>query len=265
MAWGAAMKAPTRWVLLRGLARESAHWGRFPEQLHAALGPGHAVRTLDLPGNGVRHAERSPHTVAGLVAACRASLLRDGGSGPVRLVALSLGGMVALEWARTAPAEVSGCVLLNTSLRGHSPAWQRLRAASALRLACALRPGMDVLAREQLVLDLTTCDPASHAGLARQWATIARERPVRAGNVLRQLLAAARYTAPAQPPAAPVLVMCSAADRLVSPACSRALARRWQLPLLEHPWAGHDLPLDDPAWVTQRLVAWAQAEVLVSS
>jgi hypothetical protein len=41
-------------------------------------------------------------------------------------------------------------------------------------------------------------------------------------------------------------------DVLVSPQCSATLAHRWQVELRIHPDAGHDLPLDDPAWVIQQ-------------
>lgn len=253
------MNAPQRWVLLRGLARESGHWGVFPDRLRAALGAGHQVLALDLPGNGARHAQDSPRTVAGLVTACREALAQQQGQGPVRLVALSLGAMVALEWACTAPGELAGCALINTSLGGHSPAWHRLRPATALGLAWACRPGADVQRREQRVLEATSGNPARHAGLAREWAAIAAARPVRAANVLRQLLAAARYRVPERAPDVPLLVLCSRGDRLVSPQCSRVLAQRWGLPLQVHPWAGHDLTLDDPDWMAGELASWAGA------
>lgn len=247
-----------RWVLLRGVAREAGHWGAFPDALRAALGDGHSVHALDLPGNGCRHAEASPSTVAGLVDACRQAMAAQEGRGPLRLVALSLGAMVALEWARCAPHELAGCALINTSLGGHSLPWQRLRPATALRLALACRPGVDLLAREQRVLEATSGKAVRHVGVASQWAALARERPVRAANLLRQLLAAGRYRAPSQPPTVPLLVLCGEGDRLVSPGCSKALAQRWQLPVAVHPWAGHDLTLDDPAWVAQHLAAWTK-------
>ena len=47
-----------------------------------------------------------------------------------------------------------------------------------------------------------------------------------------------------------------ARDRLVSARCSAAIASAWALPLEVHAAAGHDLPLDDPAWVAARIVEW---------
>ncbi|MGZ5183361.1 MAG: alpha/beta fold hydrolase, partial [Ramlibacter sp.] len=78
-------------------------------------------------------------------------------------------------------------------------------------------------------------------------------------NALRQLWAAARYRAPDRPPAVPLLLLASAGDRLVHPSCSARLADRWEVPLRLHPWAGHDLPLDDPAWVLDHVLSWSAA------
>lgn len=238
------------WVLLRGLAREARHWGEFPRLLREALPPGDEVLCLDLPGNGSRWRERSPASVPEMVAAARAQVQ---GRTPCMLVALSLGGMVALEWAAQAPEEVEGCVLINSSLGAFSPFWQRLRPGSYGPLLRALLPG-PLPARERAIWNMTSAQPVREDVLA-QWVAYADSQPVSAGNVLRQLVAAARFRAPMRPPV-PVLVLVSRGDRLVAPACSRALAKAWELPLCEHPDAGHDLPLDDPRWIVAEVVRW---------
>ena len=240
----------TTWVLLRGLAREARHWGEFPRLLREALPAGDEVLCLDLPGNGGRWRERSPASVPAMVAAARAQVR---GRTPCVLVALSLGGMVALEWAAQAPEDVEGCVLINSSLGAFSPFWQRLRPGSYGPLLRALLPG-PLRVRERAIWRMTSAQPVREEVLA-QWVAHAESQPVSAGNVLRQLFAAARFRAPAGV-AAPVLVLASRGDRLVSPACSRALAEAWQLPLREHPGAGHDLPLDDPRWIVAEIVRW---------
>ena len=89
------------------------------------------------------------------------------------------------------------------------------------------------------------------------WVAWREANPVSRANVLRQLLVAARFSAPtAPPPAAATLILASAQDRLVSVACSKALARHWQCDLRIHPRAGHDLPLDDGAWVADQVRSW---------
>ncbi|WP_420538500.1 alpha/beta fold hydrolase [Marinobacter subterrani] len=59
---------------------------------------------------------------------------------------------------------------------------------------------------------------------------------------------------PANPPKSLTLLLASRADRLVSSRCSSQLARLWGCDLVEHPWAGHDLPPDDPDWVLAQLL-----------
>jgi len=252
----------TTWVLLRGLTREAGHWGDFGRRLADRLAAGDAVVALDLPGNGTRNACDSPASVPAMAAACREDLAHRGLQPPYMFVGMSLGGMVALHGAYAFADEVSGCVLINTSLRGHGAFWQRLRPLNYARLCRLLLPLLSPLEREQQVLLMTSADPRRHAGVAKQWETMATQRPVSRSNALRQLAAAARYAPPAKPPAVPLLLLASVGDRLVSPHCSARLAAQWELPLRLHPDAGHDLALDDPDWVVEQIVGWRLAHML---
>ena len=243
------------WILLRGLTRECGHWGEFPAQLAARL-PGARIVALDLPGNGALHRQRSPTRIADMLPACRAQLRAQDIAGPYHLLAMSLGALLALAWAAAYPQELAGGVLINTSLRGVSPFYRRLRPRSYPALLGVLAGG-DSHAREAAILRLTSAraDPA----LLETWSALRRRHPVTPRNALRQLLAAARFRVPAQPPAVPLLLLSGAADALVDPRCSAELAARWQLPLCQHPTAGHDLPLDDGPWVAERIAAWLDA------
>lgn len=238
-----------RWLLLRGWTREARHWGRFPEQLATALA-GASIVGLDLPGNGRLCASRSPTSIARMVQALRA----DAPQGPAYLLGLSLGAMAAIEWACRHPQEVAGCVLLSTSLRPFSRFYERLRPRAYASLARILLDG-DALAREGRILRLTSTREPEGA-LLSDWARFTRECPVSRANALRQLVAAARYRAPEAPPPVPVLLLAGRQDRLVDWRCSAALARRWRAPISIHPSAGHDLALDDGAWVAARVREW---------
>lgn len=241
------------WLLLRGLTREAGHWGDFPRELQAAL-PGARILAIDLPGNGKLHRQASPTTIPAMVAAARAELAARGMFGPVHVVAMSLGAMVAVAWAVAHPDELAGCVLINSSLRGVNPVRQRLQPASWLPL---LSVPLKRTARQREAVILRLTSRRAPPDVLDAWAGLAGRHPVSTLNALRQLLAAARFQAPAVPPAVPMLVLCGGRDALVSPECSLALARRWDLPVHLHPDAGHDLPLDDGAWVAERIKDWA--------
>jgi len=246
----------TTWVLLRGLAREARHWHEFPAALARALPVYDRVVALDLPGNGARCQEASAWSVGGLAAAVRADLERRRLAAPCVLVGLSLGGMVALQWSLHDPG-VAGCVAINTSLGRLSPPWRRFHPAAARPLASVLPPWTPAAAREQAILHLTSHRPFAPR-LVQRWAGYALEAPTSGCNALRQLVAAARWRGPPGAPAVPVLLLASTGDRLASVRCSRAIAQAWRVPLREHPWAGHDLTLDDPRWAAAQVARWWQ-------
>lgn len=246
------------WVLLRGLTRESRHWGEFPVLLQRQLGSAQVVM-LDLPGNGELNAQASPMRVGDMAEACRVALRERGLKPPYHLLAMSLGAMVALAWANEHPAELQGCVLINTSLRTFSPWYQRLRPRN-FRSVLGMALSRDPEANERTVLAITTRHPAvDTAKLLAQWTRWRLESPVSPANAFRQLWAAARFSTPRDAPKVPLLVLVSAADGLVDPRCSQRLALAWGAEVRTHPTAGHDLPLDDGAWVAREVAAWIEA------
>jgi pimeloyl-ACP methyl ester carboxylesterase len=179
--------------------------------------------------------------------------LRSKSAPPYHLLGLSLGGMVCLDWASRYPGEVAACVVLNTSLRPFSAFYERIRPSNYAALLRVLFE-RDVGARETAIFRLTSSGVLK-PGIVSAWTRYAQEQPMSRGNALRQLVAAARYRAPAAP-RVPVLVLASAGDRLVDPGCSGSLARRWNAPIVVHPSAGHDLPLDDGPWVAAEVKRW---------
>ena len=246
------------WVLLRGLVRESRHWETLPALLKEHR-PGARVVTPDLPGNGRHWALRSPDSVADMVESLRAQLSEQGVPPPWHVMALSLGGMMAVEWLSRYPDELASVTVINSSAAGFNSFWQRVRPTAwwpVLRLA--LLRG-DSLARETLILKLTSnmIGSAERTRLARCWAGYADERPVSPANAFRQLRAGWRFRAPRQlPPGVPLLLINGAGDRMVNPICSVTLAAAWHCALRVHPHAGHDLPIDAPRWLVGTLNDW---------
>jgi pimeloyl-ACP methyl ester carboxylesterase len=246
------------WILLRGLTREARHWDDMPDALRAAgvLGNDDRLVALDLPGNGALSAVSSPTSVTAMTTQVRTAALGAGLTPPYRLFAMSLGGMVAVDWAQRHALEIDAMVLINTSLRPFSRAWERLRP-QAWPAAWRIGSNWQDAARCETGIHALTCArSATRDADVTRWTAIRQSAPVTRVNALRQLAAAARYRAASRRPACATLVLSSRGDGLVSPACSRKLAEAWHLPHRIHPWAGHDLPHDDPAWVARAVSTW---------
>jgi len=251
------MNNPSRqhWILLRGLGRESRHWGAFISQLQATF-PDAQITLLDLPGTGRYYQETSPKTIEAITHQVRAHALAQGYlQQPVNLLALSLGAMVAWEWMQCYPEDIATSTLMNTSFASLSPFYQRLRWQNyqcfiSLAMTCNIR------LREQKILQLTSNDNDDHQAILSAWEKIQSEQPISLKNSARQIIAAASYRPSESKPSSPVLLLNSLKDRLVSPRCSMAIQQQWQLELRTHPSAGHDLTLDAGDWVAMQLKNW---------
>ncbi|SMG50970.1 alpha/beta fold hydrolase [Paraburkholderia susongensis] len=267
------------WILLRGLTRETRHWGHLPDALRESLGAAscdtscdtlhdslrdategaaHDPRLLllDLPGNGEFAHLRAPATVAGMVAFVRQAAMQMGAPGPYSVLAMSLGGMVATDWAQRHPGEIERLVLINTSMRPFSRMHERLRPSAWLGLLGVAAHWSDAVDAESGIHRLTCNNVETLGADLDAWVGIRRSAPVSRANALRQLWAAARFTAAAAAPHCPLLILSSCADGLVNPVCSAKLAAAWGAAHREHPWAGHDLPHDDPAWTAAQIRTW---------
>ncbi len=240
-----------RWVFLRGLGRRQEHWAGFLERFHARI-PGAQIEALDLAGNGTERDRPAFTSISQFTddIRLRSKLLREG---PVRVVAISLGGMVAADWATRYPGDLLSVHLINTSDRRHSPFWQRLRPGTYPVLLRAFLERKDALERERTVLSIVSNSPEEQRN---RWAEqFARLEACKPAEFLKQIVSALRYAPPSHPPQVPVTLLSSKGDRLVDPACSARLAGAWGATLVSHPSAGHDLPLDDPEWVIDKTLS----------
>lgn len=248
------------WILLRGLARESKHWGAFIPQLQATF-PNAQITLLDLPGTGCYYQETSPNNITAITHQVRADAQAKGClQQPVNLLALSLGAMVAWEWMQCYPEDISTATLMNTSFANLSPFYQRLRWQSYQRFM-SLAMEANVKQREEKILQLTSNNSDSNSSVLLDWEKIQSEQPISFKNSLQQIRAAATYKPSKQKPPCPVLLLNSLQDRLVSPRCSMAIQQQWQLELRTHPNAGHDLTLDAGDWVAMQLKDWQSKQV----
>ena len=249
------------WLLLRGLAREQRHWHEFRE-LFAARMSGADLTFVDLAGCGTERATLPWPSVRWLARRVvrRVPALADAARAGERwsVLGLSLGGMVALELCRRFPRQIEAALIVNSSSRLTSAAHRlRPRAAMQLLRAACLR---DPLQRELSILALTSALPdAKRRVYARRAAEFARDMPTSRCAVALQLLAAGRFRPPERDEIrARLAFVCSRHDEIVNPRCSRDLAARFAVTCDEHPWAGHDLPLDDPAWLCDQIALFAE-------
>lgn len=242
-----------KWVLMRGLGREAGHWMDFPERLREAF-PGDAICCPELPGNGSRHREKSPLTIQSALSDYRAQCLNALGPPPYRVVGLSMGGMVGLAWLQAYADELDCLAVINSSVASYSPPWHRIKPLSLLYLLARLPHAGR---REAVIQKLTTQAMRDNQAVLQRWLKLAEKNPVRLRNLVRQLIAASRFRpeVSSQVLASKLLVIRSLGDQLVNPQCSQAIARAWSAPLQTHPEAGHDLPLDAPAWLIDQLRA----------
>jgi pimeloyl-[acyl-carrier protein] methyl ester esterase len=258
---------PAHWLLLRGLAREQRHWGRFPSLLATSLeGAGGAqVHCLDLPGTGTEHLRKSPMSIAGITEDLRKRWLelRAQNPGSWGLFAMSLGGMVAMDWTARHGDDFAAAVLVNTSAANLAMPWRRMRINVLPDILKAL-VSRDELQRNKRILKATAKLLVDPEPLAREWVAIQAHSPIARTTVLRQLFAASRFRAPESLPT-PVLVIAGAQDPLCDPECPRRLALRFSAPLVVHPRAGHDLSIDDPEWLAAQVRAFLDSRAPASS
>ena len=243
-------------VLLRGLVRQASHWGDFVPLLQEKPWCGRVV-CLDLPGAGSRRESESPLEISQYTDTLRKAeaFVTEGGNGPWGLMGISLGGMIAMDWCARFPQDFAHLFLINSSARGLCTPWERLCLTSIVPLAISLLGHhRNPEKREWGILKMACNLRQIDSKLVKRMARLQKDSPISRKTCLRQMMAASRFKIPeSKSIATPLLVLSSKKDRLVSSTCSSKIARHFSAPLEEHPQAGHDLPLDDPHWVLDRV------------
>ncbi|MGN8000510.1 alpha/beta fold hydrolase [Sphingomonas sp. 22176] len=232
---------PPTFVFLCGLLSDARVW----EPVAARI-PG---RILAFPGFD---------TLAAMADSVLASV-----EGPLVLVGHSMGGRVALEAVRQAPARIAGLVLANTGV--HPPA--EGEAAGRQRLTDIARTqGMAALA-DAWIPPMMGAEPTRVEALMPSLRAMVEAYPLEA--YLGQI-AALLGRADAGPVLAgyggPVLLLSAERDRWSPPAqhaAMHALAPQATLTILEG--AGHMLPIEAPDATAAAIAAWAAAQGLIAA
>jgi len=244
------------WLLLRGLSRDSRHWGDFPSILEDHLTDS-KVFVLDLPGFGTERHRISPLSVKRICDDTRRrfSELKRQHGGPWSILSISFGGMVAMNWIHRFPFDFQNAVLINTSSRDTAAPLRRLQPRGVrgfIQVALAKTNSE----REGEILSFN-CNTATYQDpqLHERWSKWADEQPNPLSNCIIQLQAGMRFKAPKTLPIRTLFVS-SQSDRLTHPKCSWELAHRYKAPLIFHDIAGHDIPLDAPDWLADQIERW---------
>jgi pimeloyl-ACP methyl ester carboxylesterase len=242
--------AEQHWILLRGLCRESRHWGQFATTMQQRL-PDTRVSCIDLPGNGTRYKHLTPTSVSELIDDLHR---RHRPEQPVYLLGLSTGGIIAYHWMQEYPDDLQGIVMVNSSLSPWNKPHMRLQPGAMPKLFRAmLSSGYK---REEAIYDLTCTEQSHREETLSFWQMYQLEYPVSFSNFRYQLQLAMKCGGQPYPPKKPLLLASSAKDQLVNPRCSQQLAEAWNMPHIQHADAGHDLPHDQPEWLIQQISQW---------
>lgn len=238
------------WIFLRGLGRHAAHWGEFPELFKKAF-PDDTVELLDLAGSGTEQGRESYLQIESYVEDLRRRA-RNIRKGPVSLLAISMGAMIASAWAKKYPNEIERLVLINTSSKSSSRFFERLRPRNYFSIVQMMRREKDVFFREKAILRMTAEQLPHRDRVAEERSRMETTKPA---NFLRQLIASSQYSFPQEAPVK-TLFLAAEGDNLVNPICSKRLAEQWKMPLRMHPQGDHDLPLVAPEWIIDQVKKW---------
>lgn len=239
-------------LLLRGLIREKRHWGSLDQKLKQML-PDYHIELLEIPGNGEFYKLNSFKTIRQNVI-----FLRDQWKKRVDypseniIVALSLGGMIAMEWATLFPEDWNKMILINSSHGSLSPFYKRMQLNNVLSFISYIL-STSVKKKQEIIYNLTVNNPEFKKKTVEEWIHIGNTAPVRFQNVLRQLWSALNYRKISPTLNVKTEIICSKTDRLVSYECSEQIAKHWNCPIHYHETAGHDPSVEAQDWLCDKI------------
>ena len=235
-------------VLLRGLTRGRYHWGGFSEQLKIAF-PDIQLVFIDLAGNGLRANEKSPITIQAAVQDVRNQLKLHKINNPVNVLALSLGGMITLQWLNDYPQEICKAIVINSSHAKLSRINERMRPLTIVKLI--IGSILPLAFREKIIYSVTSNKLRNNL-ILDEWILEAKQHPVSHINFIRQIRIARSFTTKLHINSDQLMLLASHTDHLVSMVSSQKLAIHTQSSLKLNETAGHEITLDDPDWVIEQ-------------
>lgn len=252
--------------LLRGIGRESGHWGStFTQEVRQELPCANFV-LMDLPGAGKYYNKPALSTIEKMADFLRREYLPilDSVPGKRIIVATSLAGNVALEWVTQYPTDFHGAVLMSTSLKGVCKGKERVKPEAKTQFVSIFLTN-DLREREEEFLSINSNGGVKADSLLDAWEAIQKMRPVSKGALLKQTVAGMTYKPTKDKRTLPILVIGSKSDKIVSVSCFEKVANTLDAELILHTSAGHGIPIDAPLWLASKTSFWAVENVLSSS
>jgi pimeloyl-ACP methyl ester carboxylesterase len=238
-------------VLIRGLNRGNIHWADFPEILLQKI-PNAKIEFLEIAGNGTRFNEISPVNAEECLSDLRSkvSFLKNGEK--FYLISISLAGMISMLWADRFPNDLNGVVVINSSLGQFSKPWERLNFKNTPRLFPALL-SKNTYQKELTILEATSAQPDRIQKFLKPYTEFSDKYPTKFSNLIRQLILANSIKI-INTNRLKTLILVGLNDKFVNPNCSYKISKRFNFKLEENAQSAHDLPLDDPNWLADKIV-----------
>ncbi|MFZ5551884.1 MAG: alpha/beta fold hydrolase [Bacteroidota bacterium] len=243
--------------LLRGLTRESGHWGpQFINEIKKQI-PQARIYMLDLPGSGKYVNEKASFNISDMVEFMRNDVksIIEKKNGDNIICATSLGGMLACEWVLNYKNDFQGMVIINSSFKKICKLNERVQwgvRKDMLKVMLA----KTTEEREKLLVKINSNHPENYDSVACEWIDIQNERKMSKINIFKQTVAGMRYSTKGKKPEVPLLIIGSKGDRMVCTECVEKTQDAFGGTLVWHPDAGHGLPIDDPKWLSEQIADW---------
>jgi len=243
--------------LIRGLTRESGHWGDFVNLFESQL-PEAKIHLLDLPGAGIYHKTKAPNSFKRMVDFMRKEAIDSINPEEHNIIfATSLAGMLATEWTINYKNDFDGLIMVNSSFKGICSINERANKSVRSDMLKILLTN-NIKRRERLIININSNKPGMVDKLLNSWVLIQKKRKMSRMNIFRQTLAGMRYNLNGKKPEIPILIVGSKGDRMVSPSCTEKIHDHFGGDLIWHPTSGHGLPLDEPEWLSKIVSNWCR-------
>lgn len=243
---------------MHGHEQEARHWELLKSKIQAKF-PNYKVHTLNIPGVGEWYLLNSFTSVRQNLYFIRDQWKKKFGqsihnSDETIFIGESLGGMIGLEWATQFPKELSKLILINTSIGGVCPIYERYQFKNVFPFIKYLLTS-DHRKKNEILYDLTQHDLQLKSKWVSNWNAISIDAPIHWKNTLKQLFAAIVFRDQKLNLEIPTLIISSTKDKFISSKCSEKMAQYWGIKHHEHSSAGHHIYIDDPTWLLDR---WAE-------